>query len=147
MNLQKARTIMNEAARLVELTATFQASYGKNYKLDGTTSQDAWTIYDHIMDAQSIIANLLDPVALAEAKPPYGEWWNRCDVMDVSVAQHVIAEIAHLIACVAYEETRTSEGKATMSHAVCTSQRTIAGMLHPRSYEIVSQPEMMPEAV
>jgi hypothetical protein len=143
MNMQNARTIMTEAARLMELTARFQARCGANHTLGYGTPQDAWALYDDIMNSQSIIANLLDPTTLANPHHPYGRWWDRYDVMSAPMAQQLINEISHLMTCVAYMEEGTAEGGG---YAVDRSQHAIAGMLHPKSYDIVSDPELERQA-
>lgn len=140
MNIEKARTILNEAARLMELTATFQARYGRGYVLRAGTPQEAWSLYDDIMDAQSIIANLLDPDALGDAHYPYGKWWEHHDVMEPSMVHQLIQEVSHLLGSLAHIESHKNRQYGTPDNAVCMTQRAIAGMLHPESYRIVSDP-------
>lgn len=148
MNTANARTILAETARLVELTATFEARYGKNYRMSATSPTDAWKLHHAILDTQHIIAHLLDPNVIENPHNRYGKWWERHDVMEASMAQQLIAEVAHLIAVVAHYETNEQDGKATWSHALTTTQRAIAGMLHPQAFVIAGAmtPEMQRNA-
>lgn len=136
MNTANARTILTETARLVELTAVFQARYGKNYRISFNTPNDARALHNQILDTQAIIANLLDPQILTQPHHRYGEWWQRHDVMEASMAQQLINEVAHLIAVVAHNEANAQDGKATWSHAVNTTQSAIAGILHPQAFVV-----------
>lgn len=142
MNLDKARTILNETTRLVELTATFQARYGKDYVMRVGTPQDAWDLHENILDSQAIIANLIEPEIKANPHFRYGKWWERTQVMTNCTAQQLMTEACRLMSVVAHFETKNQEGKSTWSHAVTTTQSAIAGMLHPSSLEIVTNPEM-----
>lgn len=136
MNTANARTILAETARLVELTAIFQARYGKAYKVTATSPNDAWKLHHAILDTQHIIANLLDPQILEHPHNRYGKWWDRHDVMEASMAQQLINEVAHLIAVVAHCDANQQDGKATWSHAVNTTQSAIAGILHPQAFVV-----------
>lgn len=147
MNIQNARAILTEAARLIELTAKFQARFGKQVKLNINTPQDAWALYDQIMDSQSIIANLLHPAALRNPQKTFGAWWQRYDVMDVGLAQHLLAETSHLLSCTVYRDYQAEDGSEARSIAVEAAQRSVAGLLNPRSYEIISDPDVLEQAV
>lgn len=136
MNTANARTILAETARLVEMTAIFQARYGKNYRISALSPKDAWTLHNTILDTQHIIAHLLDPNIIENPHSRYGKWWERHDVMEASMAQQLITEVAHLIAAVAHYEANEQDGKATWSHALTTTQCAIAGMLHPQAFVI-----------
>jgi len=138
MNTANAHTILSETARLVELTAIFQARYGKNYRITATSANDAWKLHHAILDTQHIIANLLDPQILEHPHNRYGKWWDRHDVMEASMAQQMINEVAHLIAVIAHYEANEQDGKATWSHALTTTQSAIAGILHPTAFEVPS---------
>ena len=129
MKSQVAKTLLNEAARLVELTAMFQANYGRHYRLTRQSPEAAWTLHNDMLNTQSIIANLLDPDALTEARPDYGAWWERDDVMDVAMSQRMISLISQLMASTAHAEANAA------------IQRNIAGMLHPESYTVHSDPQ------
>lgn len=144
MNTANARTILAETARLVELTATFEARYGKNYRMSANSPTDAWKLHHAILDTQHIIAHLLDPHIIENPHSRYGKWWERHDVMEASMAQQLIAEVAHLIAVVAHYEVNEQDGKATWSHALNTTQGAIAGMLHPQAFVIAGA--LSPEA-
>ncbi|MFW5749057.1 MAG: hypothetical protein ACOCYT_05535 [Chloroflexota bacterium] len=147
MNTSVARTILNEAARLVELTATFQAYYGRGFKMSRNNPQPVWDQYNAIMDTQSIIANLLDPDALKEAHHRFGRWWERQDVMDAAMAQQLINEVSRLIASTAHVESHQATDEDALCWGIKSTQRAIAGMLHPESYRVVSDPEPEMEPV
>jgi hypothetical protein len=134
MNTQIARNILNEAARLMELTATFQARYGKVCTMAQGTPQAAWQLADDILNAQTLIAGLLDVDALEDAHHPYGQWWQHTPVMEPIMARHIITEAAQLLSSAAYIEGQQADGKETSSHVLSRLQRAIAGMLHPNSY-------------
>jgi hypothetical protein len=146
MNTTTARNILNEAAHLMELTASFQARYGRAYRISISSPADASDLHNQILDIQSIIANLLDPEALNEAHAPYGQWWQRHDVMEASMAQQLISEISYLITSTAHVCSNQSEGKETMHHAVKMTQRAIAGMLHPDCFKVHADPELQRQA-
>lgn len=142
MNLDKARTILNETTRLVELTATFQARYGKDYVMRVGTPQEAWQLHETILDSQAIIANLIEPDVKANPHYRYGKWWERGQVMSNCTAQQLMTEACRLMSVVAHFEVKTEEGKATWDHAITTTQSAIVGMLHPSTLEVVTSPEM-----
>ncbi len=131
----------------MELTAVFQARYGRSYTFNRHSPQDAWALYDKIMDIQSIIANLLDPEALTNAHNPYGKWWENCNIMDTAIAQQIVNEMSHLLTSTAYVEARIEAGKSAGWRAVQMTQCAIAGMLHPKSYALVTEPEVSLQAV
>jgi len=130
----------------MELTATFEAQFGRAYKLHKYSPAEAWEMFDKMMDIQSIIANLLDPEALNNVHYPYGRWWELNDVMDSAIAQQIIIELGHLLTSTAYVEARIEAGQTPGWRAVDMIQCAIAGMLHPRSYELVTEPTVTRQA-
>ncbi|GAB4319714.1 MAG: hypothetical protein Kow00117_09370 [Phototrophicales bacterium] len=141
INLDKTRVILNEAARLVELTATFQARYGKNYVMHMGTPQDALDLNECILDSQAIIANLIEPEIKVTPHYRYGKWWERSQVMTNCTAQQLMTEACRLMSAVAHFEAKHQQGKATWDHAITTTQSAIAGMLHPSTLQVVTNPE------
>ncbi len=137
MNTHVARNILNEAARLMELTATFQARYGRAYIMTQGAPQAAWQLYNDIMNSQALIAGLLDVEALEDSHNPYGQWWTYNDVMTPIMAQHLITEAAQLLSSMAYVQSQQADGKVNAPHAVNMLQRAIAGILHPNSYRMI----------
>jgi hypothetical protein len=136
MKTAMACEILNEAARLLELTATFQARYGKQYRLKAGSPQEAWTLYDDISEMQTRVAALLDPQALEDSNSRYGHWWERMDVMDVNTAQMLVEEVGALISCCAYSDVKSPE--TSLTYMVLSKQSTIAGFLHPSSRMIAA---------
>lgn len=143
MNTTQARTLLAEAAHLIELTATFQAAYGKDYHLKPGSPEDAWTLHDQIYELECRIASLLDEQALEHAYPPHGEWWERYDVMPTAIARELLASIGHLITCCA----RASTDNAEWSYAMQTVQQRIAGMLRPASHQVALNNQLEATAI
>lgn len=132
MEIKTVHHILDEAARLIELTASFQAQYGRMYKMTASTSQDAWQLYHDIMQSQAIIASYLDMEALSDVQFPYGRWWDHADVMEPIMAQQVLSNSAQLLSSVVHAKTLSP---TSISYAVHSLQRAIAGVLHPDSYQ------------
>lgn len=132
-------TILEKTGKLVELTATFHALYGKDYRLKPGSPQEAWALYDSIYRTQVEIANLLDSYMIDAPHYRYGQWWERLDVMDVSIAQELLCEVSHLIACMAHHEVQQPE--TDYSYVIHRSQSAIAGMLHPAALQVAASLE------
>jgi hypothetical protein len=132
MEIKTVHHILDEAARLIELTASFQAQYGRMYKLNANTPQDARQLYHDIMQSQAIIASYLDNDALNEVQSPYGRWWDHSDVMEPIMAQQILSNSAQLLSSVVHAQTLTPTSISYVVHAI---QRAIAGTLHPDSYQ------------
>lgn len=134
MDIKKAHEVVSLAAHLVELTATFQTRFGRDYSLKPGSSSEAWTLYENVAYTQAEIARLLDAEATDSPHHRYGEWWLRRDVMDLGLTQQLLAEAGHLLACCATHDA--NQQPADFSYGVISSQMAIAGMLHPSSIQI-----------
>lgn len=131
MNTNVAKTIMQRAAQLTEVVATFQATYGRSYQLDVNCCKEAKELADSILNIQTQIARLLDEDSVKNPHFKVGEWWKRQDAPDTGVVQEMVGEISHLIACCAY--FAADPNGREWSYAVRSAQSTIAGFLHPVS--------------
>jgi hypothetical protein len=131
MEIKTVHTILDEAARLIELTALFQVKYGRSYKMTANCPQEAWQLYHDIMQSQAIIASYLDLGVLDDIQTPYGRWWDHADVMEPIMAQQILGNSAQLLSSVVHAKTLSP---TSISYAVHSFQRAIAGMLHPNSY-------------
>ena len=129
MILQTAHELLQHAGHLAELTTTFQASYGKGYRINAGSDRDTWVLYRNIQDAQQAIARLLSEDALEHPHALSGQWWDRYDVPDASISQALVGQAGHLIAACAYCEANKATDDCYRS--VDATQRAIAGMLHP----------------
>lgn len=138
MDAKTARTLMNEAAHLIELVATFQSRYGRSYNLQHNSPKDARALYDDILNAQHTIAALLDADTLQNPHHKLGQWWQRQEIIDLGMTQSLVNEAGHLISCCAYFEA-DPRGES-YSYAIRSAQSTIAGMLHPKSLEYALTP-------
>ncbi|MEQ8674563.1 MAG: hypothetical protein RLP44_23835 [Aggregatilineales bacterium] len=140
MDMNTANQMMNEAGKLVELSAIFQVNYGRGAQLKPGSPEDEWTLYNLILNVQSRIARMMDETCLEANHHKFGAWWKRQDVMDVATAQAVIQEIGTLIARCAYLQTDSENMTQTeqLCYALNVTQSTIAGMLHPASLQIAA---------
>jgi len=129
MTLQSAHELLHYAGHLAELTSTFQAAYGRHYRVNAGSDQDTWALYRNINDAQQAIARLLTDEALEHPHALSGKWWDRYDVPDTSVSQAILSQAGHLIAACAYCEAKNVTDDCYRS--IDATQRAIAGMLHP----------------
>ena len=140
MDMKTANQMMNEAGKLIELSAIFQVNYGRGAQLKPGSPEEEWTLYNLILNVQSRIARMMDEPCLESTHHKFGAWWKRQDVMDVATAQAVLQEISNLITRCAYMQTNT--GNATQTEQLCyalkVSQMTIAGMLHPASLQVAA---------
>lgn len=131
MNTIKARQIAAEAAALTELTAKFQARYGKGYRVTSASPQEAKELCDQIVARQAAIARLLDADAQNSPLERWGHWWDKQDAMSIALAAELAQEVNRLISGIAYSTSATHE--EDQSHNVVYTQRAIAGMLHPNA--------------
>lgn len=137
MNVTIAQQVLCEAGRLVALTAVYQSRYGKDYRLKATSPENAWRLHRQIFDAQRSIARLLDAPARDNPRPRYGQWWDRLDVPDTSLAHEVVSQASHLVMACAYQEADAD----SESQSVLSLQRAIAGTLHPSSLHLAAEAE------
>lgn len=134
MNVTIATQMMQEVAHLLQLSATYQARYGRYAPLKPGSSPDAWELYEQTRQSQSLIARLLSVDALNDPHYKAGEWWKRQDVIDVGTVRLLVQDITHLLACTSYHEAVPQA--VGSSHSVDSAQHTIAGMLHPNCLRI-----------
>ncbi len=127
MNTVMARHLAAKIAELIELSSIFQSRYGKDYRLKPGSPADAWNLHQAIFEQQSAIAGLLDAEALENPLQRTTEWWQRQEVVDTALVGQMAQEAYHLISCCACREANPE----SESPIVKTSQRVIAGMLHP----------------
>jgi len=146
MNMTIAQQLLCEAGRLLSLVAVFQARYGKNYNLIATSPEAAWRLHRQIFDAQRSVARLLVDSARENPRPRYGQWWDRQDVLDTSLAHEIVSQASHLVTACAYEEASYQINDRQESHSVLSIQRAIAGTLHPNSLHIVNDTEIVRNA-
>ncbi len=122
------------AAQLVQHCATFQALYGRYYNLKPGSSQEAWALYDAILAEQVAIAQRLDPQAVENPHQTYESWWERQDIMDLSLAKTLMQQVAHLIATTAYFEAEPHDNE--WSYAIYCAESTVSGLLHPAARQM-----------
>jgi hypothetical protein len=115
MNIKSARKIAKHVAKIAEVSAAFQAKYGCDYKMTENSPAEAWELYNAFVALQDKIAILLDAEAVNKAHVRWEAWWERRDVINVALVNHLSGE--------------------TWREAAPTSllgiQETIAGLLHP----------------
>jgi hypothetical protein len=131
MNIAIARRVVAETTLLTELVATFQAHYGKNYRLKAGSPAEAWTLHRQILDQQRAIAGLLDADIIEQPVYKHIRWWQQQDAMDTGVTQELFFEAHQLVARCAY--TEASAHDPCKSPGIACSQAIIAGMLHPNA--------------
>ncbi|GAB4512676.1 MAG: hypothetical protein OHK0046_12580 [Anaerolineae bacterium] len=145
MNMNNARAMLNHAAQLIELSATFQTRYGRDYAMKPGSPADAWELYDAIFTLECQIGRLLDANALENLHHRHGEWWKRQDVMDTATAREILEVTGHLIACCA--RVSANQTDAEWSYAIKTLQQSIAGMLPPASLQVAMDESIQLDAV
>ncbi|MCU0514951.1 MAG: hypothetical protein MUE40_20540 [Anaerolineae bacterium] len=133
MNTETAKAIVCKVAHLAELAATFNATYGANYRMTEDSPREAWALYREIMAVQAHIAGLLDGEALRTCYSRYGEWWKRMDVMDSALVNEIASEGFSLINRCAYLDVHDS---SRWTHSDLVLQRSIAGLLHPATRQV-----------
>lgn len=134
MRTDIALGLAQDVANLVQLTATFQAKYGRYYTLKPGSTEEAWALYNQIFNQQVHIACQLNHKALEMPNETHAQWWERQDTMDLSIAKTLMQHISHLIATVAYFEAETQE--TDWSYAVFCAESAIAGLLHPSALQV-----------
>lgn len=133
MNIAIARRVVEETTALTELAAVFQARYGKTYRLKPGSPDEAWTLYNRILDQQRAIAGLLDSDVIEQPIYKHIRWWQQQDAMDTSVTQDLFSEAHQLLARCAYTEACAHDPR--QSPGIACSQAVIAGMLHPHALQ------------
>jgi len=134
ITVQTTHELLQQAGQLAELTSTFQATYGRNYRINAGSDRDTWRLYRHIQDVQANIARLLTPANRDAANPMSSPWWERHDVPDASLAQAIVSQVGHLIAAAAYNAVQNGDG----TRSIDATERAIAGMLHPSVLMVVA---------
>jgi hypothetical protein len=127
MNTQNAQKIAKQIGKIAEVASTFYALYGSDYKLKETSPKQAWELYNEFMTRQSKVANLLDANAVENAHIRWEAWWERRDVINIALVNHLSSEAFRLIERAAILEAR---GEVT-ADSMRRIQETIAGLLHP----------------
>lgn len=140
MNTQLANQIMDDAVRLLNLSAAYHARYGQDSSLRPGSPDDAWQLYNESIALQFRIVRLLDERAVENPHRLHGEWWVRDDVMDTATAQQLLQEVSHLIARCTYFEV--NDNRDEWCYAIHVAQNTIAGLLHPNSLQLASDPSI-----
>lgn len=143
MNTQIATLLAADIAKLVGLSAEFQARFGQHYALRPGSDRAAWDLFNAITAQQTVIAGRLDQDALERPHLTIGKWWERFDVPDFAVTKHLMDTVTQLISACAYDAS--SDG--AQSHNTVCSQRVIAGLLHPSAVQIAQDQRMAPRRV
>jgi hypothetical protein len=133
MNTQIATLLAGDIARLVGLSAEFQARYGQHYILRPGSERAAWELFNAITALQTAIAGRLDLEALDKPHMTIGRWWERFDVPDFAVTKHLMDTVTQLISACAYDASSADGGQ---SHNAACAQRVIAGLLHPSAVQL-----------
>jgi hypothetical protein len=128
MNTALARHLAAKVAELIEIASIFQSCYGKDYRIKPGSPAQAWDLYQSMINQQTAIAGLLDLDALEDPAQRLPQWWKWQEMMDTGMVAQMAQEAYHLIACCASFEANPS---GTHSPIISSSQRVIAGMLHP----------------
>ncbi len=146
MNINKAQTILNHVGQLARIVGTFQARFGRDYRINDSSSTVALDLYRQAMAEQTHIANLLAPQAVANAYSRYGKWWERRDMLDTAMVNALSQEAITLVERCAY---LVAEGQPTEdAPSLMIVQQSIAGMLHPSTRPLaVSMMDRVQEAV
>lgn len=129
MKGSRALILAQKISELIQQCASFQARFGRYYMLKPGSPAESWAMYHEILGQQVQIAALLDVCSVESPQATLDQWWDRHDVIDLSVAKTMMQQVSHLIATCAYHE---AEVEATdWSYAVYCAQASIAGLLHP----------------
>jgi len=135
MTVIEARQIAVNIIRLAELVARFQAKYGRNYVMSPDCTEDAYRLYEDILEQQATIAELLHPQALDIAYNRFGDWWTRHDVIDSAIVNEMAMDACNLVNRAGYME----ENGQTESHTLLPIEKSIAGMLHPSARQMARE--------
>lgn len=128
MNTTSARLLAAKVAELIETASIFQSCYGKDYRMQPGSPTQAWDLYHAMLSQQTAIATLLDVDAVEDSARRLPQWWKWQESIDTGIVAQMAQEIYHLIACCASLEANPTTHQ---SHIIGSSQRVIAGMLHP----------------
>jgi hypothetical protein len=129
MNINTAQRIMMHVANLATVAMTFQAKFGRDYRLNSESAPLAWELYRQMMAEQTNIANLLEANALENPYSRYGKWWERRDVIDSALLNELSAEALTLLERSAY--LAATDQNTVNAPSLIIVQQSIAGMLHP----------------
>ena len=138
MKTANARLVATKVAELIEMASIFQSCYGKDYRMKPGSPTQAWDLYQAMLNQQTAIARLLDLDALEDAAQRLPQWWKWQESIDTGMVAQMAQETYHLIACCASFEANPT---ASTSPVISSSQRVIAGMLHPTT-RMVAMGEM-----
>lgn len=128
MNTALARLVAAKVAELIEIASIFQSCYGKDYQMKPGSPGHAWELYQAMCEQQAAIGRLLDADALENPAQRLPQWWKFQEVIDTGMVAQMAQEAYHLIACCASFEANPA---ASTSPVIGSSQRAIAGLLHP----------------
>jgi hypothetical protein len=129
MNIATTHRIMMHVSNIAALAATFQAKYGRDYRLNNDSPAQAWELYRQLMAEQTNIAAELETIALESPYSRYGKWWERRDVIDSGLLNELSAEAMTLVERCAY--LNAMEQSTENAPSLVIVQQSIAGMLHP----------------
>jgi hypothetical protein len=129
MNIKQAHKIAKHVAKIAEVAATFYAQYGSDYKMTENSPKPAWELYREFMARQAKIVKLLDETAIHQAHVRWEPWWERRDVMNIALVNHLSSETFRLIERAAYLDALREDSQASLIGI----QETIAGLLHPKT--------------
>ena len=127
MNTRNAQAIVQHVAEIAEVASAFYANYGKDYKMSADSPAEAWKMYRKFMELQAEVASLLDVEAIRNAHVRWEPWWERRDVINIALVNHLSSETFRLIERAAYLNARGVDA----THSMRGIQETIAGLLHP----------------
>jgi hypothetical protein len=129
MNITIAQRIVMHITSIATLSATFQAKYGRDYRLTNDSPAVAWELYRQFMAEQVQIVSLLEPLALENPYSRYGKWWERRDVIDNGLLNELTSNAMTLVERCAHLEAIGHSTENAPSLIIV--QQSIAGMLHP----------------
>lgn len=141
MNISQAQRIMMHVANIATIGATYQAKFGRDYRLTPESPAAAWELYRNLMSEQTNIASLLEPAALHTPYSRYGKWWERRDVIDSGLLNELTADAMTLVERCAYLDAMNQSTVNAPSLVIV--EQSIAGMLHPATRQTsVSDPRI-----
>lgn len=135
MQLVTAQNICSHVACLSGIAATFEATFGRSYKLTNESSEDARRLVEAGLATQRVIAELLDPATIASRHRRYHAWWQHSEMIDLAIVKEMAVEAFNLVSAVAYHEARGAS--AQESPSIFKMQCSIAGMLSPDALPII----------
>lgn len=128
MNKESAIRLSSHVAKLIGLSATYEAINGRRSVVKPGSSSEIWNLYDDIQSLQVEIARHLDIKALSFPNEHHLRWWDHQDVLDVIIANEIMQLVNQLIIAYAYDETSNA---SKSNHLILCTQKRIAGLLHP----------------